>query len=43
MVSFHLRKKNNGITIWSYATLEYWIKNQKIENEWAQNNDLDFL
>ena len=36
-------EKNNGITIWSYATLEYWIKNQKIENEWAQNNDLDFL
>ena len=36
-------KTNNGITIWSYATLEYWIKNQKMQNEWVQNNDFDFL
>ena len=36
-------KINNGITIWSYATLEYWIKNQNMQNEWVQNNDLDFL
>ena len=34
---------NNGITIWSYATLEYWIKNQNMQNEWIQNNDFDFL
>tara|TARA_B100001287_G_C22597808_1_gene488927 strand:+ start:804 stop:1016 length:213 start_codon:yes stop_codon:yes gene_type:complete len=36
-------RKNNGFTIWSYATLEYWIKNKNMENEWLQNNDLDFL
>ena len=36
-------KLHNGITIWSYATLEYWIKNQNTQNEWVQNNDLDFL
>ena len=36
-------KINNGITIWSYATLEYWIKNHNMQNEWVQNNDLDFL
>ena len=36
-------KINNGITIWSYATLEYWIKNKNMQDEWVQNNDLDFL
>ena len=36
-------KINNGITIWSHATLEYWIKNQKMQNEWVKNNDFDFL
>ena len=36
-------KINNGLTIWSYATFEYWINNQKIQYEWIQNNDLDFL
>ena len=36
-------KVNNGIRIWSYSTLEYWIKNQNTQNEWVQNNDLDFL
>ena len=36
-------KINNGATIWSYAILEYWIKKQNTQNEWVQNNDLDFL
>ena len=36
-------KVNNGIAIWSYATLEYWIKNQNMQNDWIQTNDFDFF
>ena len=36
-------KVNNGITIWSYATLELWINNQNMQNDWIHTNDLDFF